>query len=234
MSKVDDVLQKRANLVSYLTGTGIEIGALHNPLYAPNVTVKYVDRMTRSKLLEQYPELKGCPIVEPDIISDAESLTNVDDRSQDFVIANHVIEHMRNPISSLLHWQRVLRVGGKLFLAVPDKRFTFDKERQMTPISHIFDDYTNPDQERDRAAFADYALHVSCRIFNARPEAEYLEYARYLEEIDYSIHFHVWDESSFKLLLKHIHEHVPEWQFQIIDSYSTEADEFAFVFEKTV
>src|SRR5207249_5036937 len=47
----------------YLRGTGIEIGALHNPLRLPRgVDVRYVDRMTVPELRRHYPELAGGPL----------------------------------------------------------------------------------------------------------------------------------------------------------------------------
>ncbi|MDP6184755.1 MAG: glycosyltransferase, partial [Gammaproteobacteria bacterium] len=42
----------------FLTGQGLEIGALQNPLAVPDgVSVKYVDRFPKDKLYEHYPEL---------------------------------------------------------------------------------------------------------------------------------------------------------------------------------
>ncbi len=42
----------------YLHGSGLEIGALHNPLpLPPDATVRYVDRMDCAGLCRHYPEL---------------------------------------------------------------------------------------------------------------------------------------------------------------------------------
>ena len=64
-----------------------------------------------------------------------ESLATIPDGSQDFVIADHFIEHCQDPISALTIHFRVLKTGGILYMAVPDKRFTFDKDRPVTPTS---------------------------------------------------------------------------------------------------
>jgi predicted SAM-dependent methyltransferase len=59
-------------------------------------------------------------IMEPEIICDGATLEAVGDASLDFVIANHLLEHMADPLKGLENWIRVLRSGGILYLAVPD------------------------------------------------------------------------------------------------------------------
>jgi len=44
--------------------------------------------------------------------------------SQDFIIANHVLEHVINVIQSVRRWYEVLKPNGILYLSVPDWRFT--------------------------------------------------------------------------------------------------------------
>ena len=222
----------RADLLELLSGTGIEIGALHRPVYAPHLDIKYVDRMTKTELLKQYPELSKESIVETDIVDDAEALRTLQDNSQDFVIANHVIEHMQNPIGALLAWQRVLKPGGRLFLAAPDKNFTFDKQRELTPVAHLLEDYEAPSDERDRPHFEEFALHVSCRTFHVKPEGEYKEFAQELINMEYSIHYHVWDHAAFKKFLQYLAMHFDEWEYQIVGEMPTIKDEFIFVLKK--
>ena len=121
------------------------------------------------------------------MIDDAETLATVADGSFDFVVAAHVIEHMRNPIGAVVNWLRVVREGGQVYLVVPDKRRTFDKLRVRTPLAHMVLDYQQPSRERDFEHFLDYSVHVHhAQIDQAISEAERLR------DIDYSIHFHVF------------------------------------------
>jgi predicted SAM-dependent methyltransferase len=222
----------RGHFLELLRGSGIEIGALQNPVHAPHVRVKYVDRLPLEALLAQYPELAGQRIVAPDILDDAQDLKAVPESSQDFVIANHVIEHMANPIRALLSWSRALKVGGRLFLAVPDKRYTFDKARPYTAISHLFEDYENPSRDRDYAHFQEFALEVSCKTFNARPIEAAEAYARELWEKDYSIHYHVWDDARFREFLDAMKSKIDTWTMSTIDEMPTTGNEFIVVLEK--
>ena len=67
-----------------------------------------------------------------------EKLDGLPDESCDFVIANHMLEHTRNPIGDNNRKDvRVLRPNGILYLALPDKRFTFDAGRAVTSYEHL-------------------------------------------------------------------------------------------------
>lgn len=222
----------REEMLHLLSGEGIEIGALHNPAVVPHLKVRYVDRIPREEALLHYPELRGQDLVAVDIIDDAETLASVADKSQDFVIANHVIEHMGNPIASLLNWCRVLKRGGRLFLAVPDKRFTFDCDREITALDHLLADFRERSDERDYEHFRDFALKVSCRKFKVRPESQAEEFARELWQMKYSIHYHVWDYEAFVGFLSMIQRDFPEWAMMIVDTVPTHGPEFIFVLQR--
>src|SRR5262249_41579641 len=84
---------------TYLRGSGIEIGALHRPLRVPShVAVRYVDRLSTAELRRQYPMLADHELVPVSIIDDGEQLVSLADASQDFVIANHFLEHCEDPL----------------------------------------------------------------------------------------------------------------------------------------
>ncbi len=101
----------------YLKGEGIEIGALHRPLKIPKgARVKYVDRMTVADLRKQYPELAAEKLVDADIIDDGEKLARIKNDSQDFVIANHFIEHCQDPFGAIANMLRILKSDGVLYM----------------------------------------------------------------------------------------------------------------------
>jgi SAM-dependent methyltransferase len=187
----------RKHFSDQLQGKGLEIGPLHRPLVRhPGMDVEYIDRYTVADLRAHYPELEGFPLVEPHIIGDAETLSNVPDGKYDFLVSAHVIEHMRNPLGSLEQWCRVLKPGGLLYLIVPDKRVTFDKQRVRTTLEHMIFDYLQPSIERDKEHFLDYAVQVNKKRGN-----EAIAEMKRLLDIDYSIHFHVFLPSDIVNLL---------------------------------
>src|ERR1700722_3107279 len=127
---------------------GLEIG----PLTAPRVRksegdVLYVDHMDAEGLRRKYaddPVLQGTldHIVEIDyVMGDGRGIPEVvgDHAPFDYVVAAHLIEHIPDPITWLMDIAAVLRPGGILSLVVPDKRFTFDINRQTTEIGDLVD-----------------------------------------------------------------------------------------------
>jgi len=183
----------------YLAGRGIEIGALHAPLHVgPAVEeIRYVDRLSPEQLRRQYPELDGCDLVEVDIIDDGERLTQIAPGELDFIIANHMLEHCENPLGAMRTHLAKLRPGGMIYYAVPDKRYCFDAARPLTPFEHLVrDDQHGPEVSR-RAHFAEWVRYVN-QILDPVEAERQLER---LLEIDYSIHFHVWDGDSFQTFL---------------------------------
>ena len=119
--------------------TGLEIGAAaHNPfgLRTRNVAL--------SEANEFYAELSRGEIIVPaavDIWAPGDNIP-VPDRSEDFVISSHLVEHLPNLIAAFIEWDRILRDGGYVFMIVPLKgALPADKSRELTPLSHFVEDY---------------------------------------------------------------------------------------------
>ena len=216
----------RAYFCSLLKGRGLEIGPLHRPLAKHDgMQVDYVDRMSVADLRKHYPELRELDLVEPNIIGDAETLDTVPDNTYDFLVAAHVIEHMRNPIGAIANWSRVLRPGGFIYMIVPDKRAIFDKQRVRTTVEHLVADYELPSRERDFEHFLEYA-----RFVHGERGSDAVAEARKLEGCDYSIHFHVFLPTDILLLAEWFSKNIAPLTVVDGPSMSPGADEFHVLF----
>jgi ubiquinone/menaquinone biosynthesis C-methylase UbiE len=72
-----------------------------------------------------------------DVVADAGALPFADG-SQGFVLTSHMLEHAFDPISMLLEWDRVVRVGGMIFCIVPKRdALPEDAAKPMTEISEL-------------------------------------------------------------------------------------------------
>ena len=192
----------RSELLAELRGDGIEIGALNLPLdLAPNKnvnSVRYVDRYGKDDLLRLFPELEGVrnDIVETDIKCEViNGLGPIADESLDFVIACHLIEHVPDPIFFLEECWRVLRPGGALFLAAPDKSYgSYDAKRPVTSLKHLVEDHEQQIREVEDHHLEEF-LRLSDNIeIPTEPAARQsvLDHNRAR-----SIHIHVWDSPAF-------------------------------------
>lgn len=176
----------------FICGNGLEIGAAYQPLDVPPGTgVTYVDRMTVEELRGHYAELAS-GIIPVDIVDDGERLTTIPSESQDFIIANHFLEHCEDPIGAIGSHLSKLKPGGILFYAVPDKRYTIDYRRPLTPLEHMVSDHEEgPERSRD-----EHYEEWERLVDGSRSAAD-------LEAANYSIHMHVWTEAEFLELLLH-------------------------------
>jgi SAM-dependent methyltransferase len=136
-------------------------------------------------------------IVVPDIVADGEDLPL---RDLDFIIASHVLEHLPSPLKALRSWYDALRSGGTLLLKVPDKRFTFDRNRERTPLQHLLEEFHDPTRIDTRAHYADWVEHVDGKPAGS---AEFNAQLRSLMGTNYSIHYHVWTDQDLKDIIDH-------------------------------
>jgi SAM-dependent methyltransferase len=133
---------RRRTAEIYLRGEGIEIGALDHPLpVPPQAKVRYVDYISKCDSAVKHSQLILDEIVDVDYIDDGFTLSTISSGSQDFVIANHVLEHSPDPIGALSSWSRVLKPDGILFFSVPISAKSFDRGRQITTIEHLAKDH---------------------------------------------------------------------------------------------
>ena len=121
-------MQRRAHdsrfATRYLVGNGIDVGGGQDSL------ALYVELFPLIQNVVIYDAPQG----------DAQMLSNVDDRSFDFLFSSHCLEHVRNPVEALGNWIRVVKPGGHLVVSIPDEDLyeqgvwpsTFNSDHKMT------------------------------------------------------------------------------------------------------
>lgn len=93
-------------------------------------------------------------------ITEASNLNGILDSTYDFLLSSHNIEHLANPINSILEWKRVVKPNGYFLFILPNKEGTFDHKRPITTIDHLEDDFTRGTKENDETHFEEvFALH---------------------------------------------------------------------------
>ncbi len=139
-------LRLRDGGLALLRGEGVEIGAFEHPSKVPRgCRVRYADVLTPEQAAELFPEIDASRLLRPDLLVDldADGLATIPSGSLDFVIACHVIEHVANPGRLVAEMVRVIKPGGHVVIAAPDRDFTFDRRRAETPIATLEDYFRN-------------------------------------------------------------------------------------------
>lgn len=187
----------------YLFGEGIEIGPMAMPLrLPPGVAVRYVDRLDREGLLRvegpyMHPDHDPARIPEIHVVDEADRLANFADDSVDFVVANHVLEHLEDPIEGLKQMLRITRPGGVLLLTLPHARRTFDAARPRTTVEHLVRDHEEGPQVSRREHYEEWARFLEDWPGDDDVQRRVEEF----EESDARHHFHVWELEDFLRLL---------------------------------
>lgn len=184
-----------------LAGEGLEIGAFEHPAKVPRrCRVRYADVITPAQAAELFPEIDARRLVTPDYLLDldAEGLRPIPSVSLDFVIACHVIEHVANPGRFIGELTRVVRIGGWLVIAAPDRDCTFDRRRALTPLDRLEGFYR---QGRAPVGPEDYREMVECvhpELQRAPPEVIAEKLNGFFRRRE---HLSVWTAPAFREFL---------------------------------
>ena len=90
-------LRHRLKGYGLLEGHGLEIGALHLPAALPEgCQVQYCDIQSADDISKSFPELDPHSLVDVSFMCnlDEDGLSSIKENTFDFVILNHVIEHV--------------------------------------------------------------------------------------------------------------------------------------------
>ncbi len=180
-----------------LSGRGLEIGALHQPAELPTTcSIEYLAVAASDEIRLLFPELANEKIVFPDWVGDLtkRNITEITGKMYDFVIINHVLEHVPNPIKLLQNVWGGIVDGGRLVVAAPDKRFTFDSTRHLTDFKHLLAEYYQDANDLSDDHYIDFLANVHPAVFESRETfVAALTSVRKRRE-----HAHVWDSSGFR------------------------------------
>jgi SAM-dependent methyltransferase len=188
----------RDQAYTILSGRGLEIGAFHEPAkLGAQCSVKYFDAIDEREAAALFPEVDPSLFVHVDYKGnlDSEGLAVLPSEAFDFVIINHVLEHVTNPFFAIKEVFRVLKTNGFAVISIPDKRFTFDSKRELTPWEHLWGDYLEHTTVNSDEHYIDFLKSAAPHVFDEPPAnlPVHIERVRSRRE-----HAHVWTSESFK------------------------------------
>lgn len=225
-----------------ITSRGLEIGPYSQPTVVKGEgDIHYLDVQGREDLVAAVSDpAEAARIPEVDIVCTSPDYRTVCAEPFDYVIANHVLEHVPNPIAWLQMIGSILRDDGKLFLSLPDKKHTFDKYRPDTPLSHILYDYYTGVTEASREHVLETELYYDQEFINREMKIdERLDDARLRRSFDIAlhpgIHCHVFQAETFPDKILKPLQHMGLIPFELVAYRGAQAStggEFSFVLQK--
>lgn len=215
-----------------INGKGVEFGAASSPFpIAMGGEIEYADFYDHSLTSSPYftnEYYAKAEYVKCSYLTSIEKMLGISPESLDFIIACHVIEHVRNPLLAMETAWNKLKAKGKLVLLVPHRDLTFDRNRELTTLEHLILDYKRPLRERDFFHFIEFyeKAFVSPNPF----EKAMTEFNNAFNDI----HYHVWNEATFLKMANYFSENIKPWSNITYYPYlpNEHANEFYFILEK--
>lgn len=152
---------------------GIEVAPYHSPL-APKaqgfncLTLDVFDdeRLQENARNDPHVADRITRIEHVDIVSSATELDEAiaargELGSFDYIVSSHNFEHLPNPIRFLKACGKVLKPGGLLSMAIPNKRFTFDYSRALSSFTNVYRAFHENHAQPDAWTLFDFSANFA-------------------------------------------------------------------------
>ena len=246
----------RQEKLLYCITPAIQIGVEIGPLTAPVVTrdmgfIRYVDHITTEDLKLKYADFRDVDtskIVDVDYVLGDQNLSILlsPEAPFDYFVASHVVEHVPDLVGWFREIHAVLKPGGVLSLAIPDKQYCLDYYRTSTKPAEVIEAYLQQSQRPSpRQIFDHFSSAVSlhdnigwgCPIDDTELSLchSMVEAFETTAEVYYNssycdVHCWVFTPASFFNLLKVLTE-LNLVEFKVKQFFETEGCEFFVILE---
>lgn len=232
-------MDRRDVILKYITKEkpGIEIGPFHSPLTPKRdgyncLVMDVFDLATLKKMARENVGIseEQCELLEDvDLLGSSTHIDKVVEQHGklgqfDYLVSSHNFEHLPNPIRFLQGCAKVLKPGGMLSMAIPDRRACYDYFRPATPLSAWLEAYfadrnqptltQNFDEKWVRASYDHHGVPYGSFFRGAPPAAvtPAMTFERHFKEWEANAssndrpyedaHCSVFTPSSFELLVR--------------------------------
>ena len=146
-------------------------------------------------------------------------LTDVIDDRFDWIVGSHVLEHTVCLVTFLRDAETLLRPGGVLSLAVPDRRYGHDRFRERSSLGRVIDVYRAGPSVHSEGSVLEFQLDVVAKGDSISWDAAHAGTFRHLHALDEAlaqaavaaggeyvdVHNWVFTPNHLRLLLDDLH-----------------------------
>lgn len=190
-----------SKLVNLKDSEGLEIGACDLPTVPKEVgKCEFADFRSAEEMIRLWNLQPETVMPVQHILKRDIKVHNQIDKKFDYVVLCHVIEHIPNVIGYIKDLHNLLKTGGVILIACPDKRRTPDASRPSTTIEHLLDDYYNdcnyPSLEHILECSKAWSAELREKSLNS-PKEFYEWGCQNFESGLADAHCHVWIDEEF-------------------------------------
>ncbi len=153
---------------------GIEIGSsAHNGFGLDTINVDRISHLDPAFEPYRVEQMRLCgEVAEVDVVAPGDKLP-FEDKSYDFVISSHVIEHFPNPVSAIKEWARVARKYIYIICPLRDA-LPSDVDKPLTTLDELIDRHQGrvilPDTDEHHSRWTPQSFKEMCEWFGFRVE----------------------------------------------------------------
>lgn len=158
-------------------------------------------------------------------IAEGSSMPMIEDNKYDFVLSCNNLEHIANPLATVIEWKRIIKSGAAILLILPNKQANFDHKRPYTTIEHLVRDFEKNTPEDDMTHVEEI---LSLHDLKKDPQAgDYKKFEkRCLDNFNNRcMHHHVFDQALLEEIFKYCNMDVKL-------QYSSMSDHFIIAVKK--
>lgn len=166
-------MERKTKITKYLSrnGRGVEIGPWFNPIvprrdgYTTLILDVFDEETLRQRAISDpnVPNERVCDIEPVDLLGSSSELEALVEGAgllgqMDFIVSSHNVEHIPDLLKFFQGCGKVLKDGGVLSMAVPDKRGCFDYFRPNSSLANVLE---ANQQQRSKPSFGQMFEHES-------------------------------------------------------------------------
>ena len=142
----------------------LEVGPLNAPLLKKSdADIYYADIYSTSEIKKRF-SVDNAVAIDFVIKNGYEKTFSDFNLKFDYILLNNVLEHIPNPINTLLDMSKILNKNGKIGLLLPDREFFIDFYRENTSFVDWFDVYMRGEKNSSPRLALDFKLnHINER-----------------------------------------------------------------------
>jgi SAM-dependent methyltransferase len=135
-------------------------------------------------------------------IAEGSDIPMIEDGTYDFVLSCNNLEHIANPLRTIIEWKRIIRINGVILLVLPNKHSNFDHRRSFTSFDHLLMNYEKNTLENDLSHLEEILKYHDLKCDPRAGTVDQFRKRCLNNVTNRAIHHHVFDQGLLRQVLE--------------------------------